>query len=137
MPSISQNIEGALNAQLAAVSGIPTIAYAGKPFSPTTGTAYVRAVYNPTSGRPFSISGASKMHQGTFEVAVVYPANTATGAASAMADLIRESFAPGSILTLNGVRLKIRYAERRAAMIDGEWVRVPVSIAWRVSSTAN
>lgn len=134
--SISQDVRAALQKRLAATPGIPAIAYEGKRYSPTKGTAFVVPVIVSGTSRPFSLDNGTIEHLASFEVAVVYPTGNGTGAVEAMADTIRERFRPGTVIYQNSVAVKIRWAERRQTMHESDWIRVPVSIGYRVMDPA-
>ena len=98
--SLYQDIRGALQNRLAAVTGIPAIAYEGKGYTPVAGTPFVEPVFIPISSPPVT-NGDQKvfLHEGLFQVAVVYPVAKGTGPAEAMADAIKASFTPGTVLS--------------------------------------
>lgn len=131
--TISQSIRGALQTQLAAVVGIPAIAYEGVEYTPAIGTPFVEPTILPTVARPFDVPSRAVQHEGTFEIAVSYPTSFGTGQVEAMADAIRAAFAPGSDLIQSGTRVRVRWSERRPTLIDPQWIRIPVSVGWRAS----
>lgn len=136
--SLYQDIRGALQNRLLTVSGLPSsVAYEGVPFKPVQGTPFVEPVFQPINGRPATCGPDHfVLHEGLFNVAVVYPAGQGTGAAEAMADLIKEAFRAGTVLTLNANQIRTHWAERKAVLHDAGWVRVPVSISWYLYSTS-
>jgi len=134
--SLYNDIRGALAAQLATVSGLPEIAPEAVPFRPTVGTAFVDYVLVPLSSRP-STMGTDHLilHEGTFEMGVVYPVNDGIGAAETMVDAIKAVFTADTVLTLNANKVRIRYSERRQALLDSTWMRIPVSVGWFLYTT--
>ena len=132
------DIRGALQARLATVVGLPEIAYEGVQFEPPIGTdgdllPYVVPVIVVGSERPFDVLGEAVSSQGTFEISCVYPSNEGTAAVEGMAEAIKAVFVNGTRLVLGSAVVKIRWAERRQAFFDADYVRVPVSIGWRVN----
>lgn len=135
--SLYTNIRGALQSRLETVEDIPTIAWEGIDFTPTTGSAFVVAIFAPQSVRPASMGNITYRHDGTFEISVVYPRFPiglpgGTFPAEEMADAIKARFTPDVPLELNSVFVRISYCERRAALIEPDWIRIPVSVAWFV-----
>jgi hypothetical protein len=63
-------------------------------------------------------------------VTLVYPSGKGTGTAEAMADLVKASFTADTTLTQGTNTVRLRYAERKSAIIDTDWIRVPVEIGW-------
>lgn len=134
--SLYQDIRGALQARLATVSGIPAIAYEALPFKPVRGTPFVACVVAPVSADQATLGdGHVVLHRGTFEVSVVYPSNKGTGDAEAMADAIKAEFRGGTVLTRNTTQVIIAGAKRSLALIEADWLRIPVSVAWHLHST--
>lgn len=136
--ALDLDIRGALQTRLATVAGIPAIAHEGQRFAPVPGTPFVPCKVVWVSGRPSTLGdGHLVAHNGTFEVAAVYPAETATGDAETLASAIKNHFKASDVLTLDGsdIKVRIRHAERLPAMEDGDWIRVPVSIAWYLFAT--
>lgn len=133
--TLYQNIRGALQTRLASVTGIPTIAYEDRRYTPVPGTPFIEAILIPISGRPQTMGDDPLLlHEGTFQIACVYPAGKGTGKAEAMADTIKGFFKVKDVLTLNGDSVRIRYSERVRALEEADWLRVPVSIGWYLYS---
>lgn len=99
-------VRAALETALAAVAGIPSIAYENRPFTPTVGTAYAAAYMlfaepdNPEIGGLYT-------ERGVFQVNLFYPLSAGPGDAEEMAGTIRTAFARGSSFTASGVTVQI------------------------------
>lgn len=137
MASVYQNIRGALQSALAAISGLPTIVYESQDYSPNPGTPFITAALVPGSGRPASMGPShAVLHEGSFEINVVWPRKrdgvaSGTGPAEAIADSIKAAFHVSNVFTLNDVTVRTRYAERiGAAMIEPDWLRLPIRVSW-------
>jgi hypothetical protein len=128
-----QEIRGALQARLLTVSGLPAVAPEGVSFEPTIGTPYVAPVLVHGSERPFDLGGAGVISAGTLEVSLVYPSGFGTAAAEAMATSIKAAFPTGLVLEQGATKVLIRWAERRSVFQDSDFIRLPVSIGWRVN----
>lgn len=136
--SLYQDIEGALETRLNTVPGLPAVAAEGQTYNPTAGVPFVEPVHIPISSPP-TTNGDQKiyLHEGLFQIAVVYPVTKGRGPAVAMADLIKSYFTPGTVLTKGNAVVRFRSAQRSRALIDSQWVRIPVSIAWYLHSQTN
>ena len=129
--SLYQDIRGALQTKLAAVSGVPQLVYEGFAYEPVIGTPFCVCQILPIYSRPATLGPAHLVwHRGTFELALVYPSGRGTGTAEAMADTIKAAFTADVTATQNNVTVRFRHAERRPIIVDTPWIRVPVSIAW-------
>lgn len=131
--SLYQNIRGALQTRAATASGFPPVAqraYENRLFTSTTGVPYARMTLIPSSGRPFSLSGARRYHNGMFQVDIFYPTLVGTAAAEQVADAVRAVFVPGTKVPLNGDMVLIAYSERHAGLDGKDWLQIPVTIGW-------
>jgi hypothetical protein len=146
MPSISQNIRGALTARALSAPGMPTddtlISYEGVTFAPPApfkDVTWVRLSFMPVSIRPFAVNNKSKQHIGLFQVSLFWAneGDPGTGALEAWGDAVRAVFNPGTDLFQNGTHVRVRYAER-ASVNDDEpgWMHCPVSIGWQCFNAA-
>lgn len=142
MPSLYQNIRGALQNQALTAVGFPAanqVSYEGAEFSSTHGVSWAKLSLMPQRGRSAVIGAAQKLHSGLFQVDIFDPARggPGTGGTEAKADAVKAVFAPGTVLTLNGERVVIDYSERAAAIITPDWIQVPVTVGWRCYSSNN
>lgn len=140
MTTLSQDIRGALHAQVITAAGFPAsnlIAEEGMPFAPSEGTTWAELSFRPVAQRPFTVGGFGRMklHRGTYLVNISTPAGTGTANAEVLADAVRDVFQPGDRLVLDGAYVIIDYSERSPALLDAEWTRVPVTIGWRCFSS--
>lgn len=134
--SLFQEIYGALLARARTADGIPTEeSQEGSKYSPVTGTPFVGFTLTPTGSRPATIGrGGLTLHEGLFIVSLFYPNGTGVGAAAAIADAVRAKFVPGDDLTQGASIVRIRYSERAQAVIDNNWLQIPVNIGWSCHS---
>lgn len=128
------DIRGALQSRLAATSGIPSIAYEGIEFTPVVGTPWCEAIFVPAGNGGPSTTGQLIRHEGSFEVSLVYPTGNGTGLAEAMADAVKARFKVTDLAMVGSTTVRFRYAERRQALIDTDWIRIPISIGWYLYS---
>lgn len=127
----SSDIRRALEQQLSAISGLPSVAYENAEFGPTTGTAWVRATFQPQTTRKAAKGpDAAELYEGLFLIDVFYPQGSGPADAEVMADTIKAQFDPGDIYTQNGKRIRIEYSERGQGRVDSPWYFVPVLVRW-------
>lgn len=130
------DIRGALQSRLAAVTGVPAIAYEGMPYTPVIGTPFINAQIVQSNGRPATMGDDHLLlHSGSFELGVTYPSGAGTLAAETMADTIKADFRANDVLTQGSTKVRLRYAERYMADITPDWVRIPISIGWYLFAT--
>ena len=145
MTTINQDIRGALQIAAAAVSGFPSsaqIAYEGRKFTPTIGTAWARMKYAPASARAAVVGAALIVHRGLFYIELYWPAanegGPGTGDLESLADAVRAAFRPGNAALSNGAAaVTIEYAERGDVTEDPDpnWLRCAVTVGWNCYST--
>ena len=134
--SLFQDIRGALQNNLAGVSGIPAIAWEGVPYSPVVGTPFVEPVLFPTSSIPRTMGAAHLiLHEGLFLVTLVYPAVGGTGTMEAMADTVKAAYNVSTPLALNSREVRVRSSQRGGVEMDSDWMRLLVSIGWYTYDT--
>ena len=159
MASIYNDIRAALETKLAATSNLPAIAYQNVPFSPTTGTPFLKTQFVPTLRRP-AVMGLNpqQRYQGVFSVTVFTPEGNGPGSAEGYVGTIINAFeaatsiyydnvndalltedeafivleSGGRTLLDNVTYVSIEYAERQLALMDSPWFYVPVDIGWYI-----
>lgn len=140
MPTVSQDIRGAIQIRAATASGFPASgqrAYEGLIFRPTIGTAWAQITIAPSTIRPFDLAAARRTHKGVAIISVHIPTNGGVGTAAAevAGDNVRAVFAPGTRLFQGSERVDIDFCERKQAIVDPDWISCPVEIAWTAHSS--
>ena len=156
---ILNDIRATMDTALAAVSGLPDIAFENAPFEQNAGTPHLRTAFFLTSRRP-AVRGPNPQHryQGLYQVTVAVPTDQGTGAALEYADLILTEFdgstdlffntvdevlltesgafitteSGARILRDNVVNVSIEYSELGSPFYDDPFYCVPVQVAWYV-----
>lgn len=121
-------VRSALEVALAAMTPAISTAYENAPFTPVAGTPYQRVFLmaaepaNPEMGR-------FTRDQGILQVSLAYPLNAGPAAATARAELIRDTFYRGLSLTSGGIVTTIERTPEIAPgrVEEDRWV-VPVRI---------
>ncbi len=161
MASVYDDIRAALEAQLAGISGIPSIAWENVTFTRTTGQSYVKPRLFPTVREPAHRGLNPQMYyQGLFRVDCYAPEGSGPSVVDSIANLVIDNFeatssiyfdtlnnkiitedgafitteSGGSLLADDVINVSIRYAEREQGTPDGAFFMVPVNISWYIYS---
>lgn len=119
-------LQNTLNARLAALTGLPDVAWQNQPYTPTNGTEYLRPTLLPANNDPATLSWTETM-TGVYQVDVFMPSSIrGPAAALTRAEDIAEHFRASDIADLS-----IRSITVGQALPDGAYYRVPVSIVYR------
>ena len=89
--SLINNIQNALNTQLATVSGLPTVYYPNVENTPSQGTSWVRPTLLPANSVLYTLNNAN-MHQGIYQVDIFTQIKKGTAPLWLIADSIRDNF---------------------------------------------
>ena len=129
---ILNDIRATMDTALAAVSGLPDIAFENAPFEQNAGTAHLRASLFLTSRRPATRGpDPQNRYQGIYQVVVAVPTDQGAGAAMDYADLIMTEFDGSS--DIDGTpTVSIEYSETSGAVFSDPFYLLPVNIAWYV-----
>jgi len=129
---ILNDIRATMDTALAAVSGLPDIAFENAPFEQNAGTPHLRASLFLTSRRPATRGpDPQNRYQGIYQVVVAVPTDQGAGAAMDYADLIMTEFDGSS--DIDGTpTVSIEYSETSGAVFSDPFYLLPVNIAWYV-----
>jgi hypothetical protein len=129
---ILNDIRATLDTALAAVSGLPAIAFENAPFEQNAGTPHLRASLFLTSRRPATRGpDPQNRYQGIYQVVVAVPTDQGAGAAMDYADLIMTEFDGSSDIT-GTPTVSIEYSEPGGPVFSDPFYLLPVNIAWYV-----
>lgn len=133
MASIYDDIRRVLETTLSGVVGIPSIAWENISFSPSTTSPYVKPRFAPTVREP-AVRGLNPQmyYQGVFVVDVCVPEGVGPAVGDDLADTIIDAFDAPNDLTVNGISITIRYAERELGTIEGAYYTIPVNVGWLI-----
>jgi len=129
---ILNDIRATMDTALAAVSGLPDIAFENAPFEQNAGTPHLRASLFLTSRRPATRGpDPQNRYQGIYQVVVAVPTDQGAGAAMDYADLIMTEF-DGSSDIEGTPTVSIEYSETSGAVFSDPFYLLPVNVAWYV-----
>lgn len=129
MSTFFKDIQGALRAQLSSLPSAPPISWENRNYTPDSKVLYLRAtsLQGETVQACLGDSGED-MHDGIFQVDVFIPDNKGR---TAWADAIADHFKRGTVLTRNGVNVRIRSTSISPGIKDNHFYIVPVSIVYQ------
>ena len=132
------SIRAAFVTKLQAFTGLPAVAWENVPYTPTTGTPYLKPVLLPAE--PFQAelgtAGANR-HSGIYQISIMYPSSiVGVAALNTLAANLCDHFKRGTVLTYSGVTVTIQKAYMSAVMQETDWQMVPITIQYR-TDTAN
>lgn len=131
MASEYQNIRKALEAHLAAITGLPEVSWENVEFSPTTGTSFVRPQFLPTLREP-AVRGPNpqQLYRGLYTVLCYAPENEGPKVTEDIADLIIDAFEATTDISGSGVIVSIRNVDREPGISLSPWHYIPVNVNW-------
>ena len=95
--SLNNNIQNALATQLAAVPGIPSIAFPNTNYEPAAGTSFVRPSLMPSRSVLYTFTQGK--HEGMYQVDIFTSVKKGTAPLLLIADAIRDKFRSQNKLT--------------------------------------
>jgi hypothetical protein len=162
MSVIYKKIRAALEKHLVDSSfTLPPIAWENVDFSPTTGTAFIKVQFQPTSRRP-SVMGTNPQHryQGIMTILCYSPEGSGPGTSQTVTDQLLTRFNSTTdifydldsgqllteeaafLITESGSRLlrdnviyvSVEYSQQESSYINSPWYVTPITVAWYVYS---
>lgn len=132
MTDITDDIRAGLETKLAAISGLPTIAWENVSFEPTTDQSYIKPRFIPTLREP-SVRGLNPQQKylGIFLIECYSPEGEGPAAANAIAKTIVEEFEATTDINTADCDIHIRFTERNQGQIEGAHYMVSVNVSWQ------
>lgn len=126
------DVQSALNDRLNTDFPTTPVAWENYPFSPTTGTPYLRAWILPAESDVVTLGpNPVILRTGIFQIDCCYPLGKGWGPAKSKAAEIVEDFKAGTRFVYNGLTVQVDRAWPGPGAIDEQgWYRVPVSIKY-------
>ena len=119
------DIQAALDTKLKTITGTP-VAFPNVPYTPQAGKTYLRAFYLPAETVQAAMGSIGKDEtNGIYQVDVVVPRGSGR---PQLLDTVADLFKRGTVLTYNGVSVRIRSVSLGPAILEDEWYFVPVSV---------
>lgn len=126
-----KDIQAALDNWLDTGTASIDIAWENAGYTPSVGTEYLRPTLIPAKTRQATLgSGGRNEVSGTYVVGCFYPAGDGSADALTMADAICSRFRRGTVISANGLAVRIDRVVRLKAVQEPRWFQVPVAIGW-------
>jgi hypothetical protein len=126
------DIRVALESHLAALTtSMPPVAWPNVPFTPVTGTTYLRAAFIPVLRRPVTTGpDPEQRHSGLFYVTIYTPEEKGAAEGIGLADDLLSHFnGSDAIVTTNAI-VRLEYSEAKMALHDPPFYAIPIEIGW-------
>lgn len=128
------DIAGALRARLSTLTSLPPVAWENINYTPSSTTLYLRPTILPAPTAQASLGDSGRdLHEGIFQIDVFIPDGSGR---STWPDSIADHFKRGTILTQNGVTVRIKNASIGTAFKDENFYQVPVTIDYQSFTSA-
>lgn len=129
--TVMNDIRQALDARLAATSGLPSVFFENVENEQVPTTSHIRVQFIPTSRRPAN-RGPSPQHriQGLYVLTICTPVDEGSGLALDYVDSLLARFNGSSNVTGVAITVSIEYSEAGSAFVDEPFYCVPIEIAW-------
>jgi len=139
--SIYQDIRAALEGRLNDTVGLPTIAWENVRFDPTTGTPFLKPMFQPVL-RTQSAMATTPPHryQGLFTILCYYPEGNGPGASQATVDALVDRFDSTTDISytnsdLETIVVSIRGVQQESSYINSPWFITPTTVSWFIYHT--
>lgn len=127
MTTIFNDIQAALDSHMASMAGGTPIAWPNVTYKPAAGTTYFKVDYLPGETIQASLgSSGQDITNGIYQVSIVMPRGKGR---TTLTDTIADHFSRGSVLSYNGIKLRVRGVSVGPNIYDGAWTIVPVSVS--------
>lgn len=129
--TVMNDIRQALDARLAATSGLPSVFFENVENEQVPTTSHIRVQFIPTSRRPAN-RGPSPQHriQGLYVLTICTPVDEGSGLALDYVDSLLDRFNGSSDVAGVAITVSIEYSEAQSAFVDEPFYCVPIEIAW-------
>jgi hypothetical protein len=134
MSTVFNDVQTALDARLASLSGGLDIAFPNIPYEPAANETYLRASFLPAEVVQAALGASGKDRiEGIYQVDVFTVAGTGR---TNIPDTIADHFKRGTNLTYNNNTVRIINVSINPVIISGSWQQVPVQIDFYSYMTA-
>jgi hypothetical protein len=131
------DIETALDSNLNDMVLLPDVAWPNAVYTPTIGTMYLRPTFLPGDTDPAAIgSTAQDVTSGLYQIDIYAESGRGQIEILEMADRIADQFKRGSVLTYNGVNVRVVRTSRGGATVRDGWFVLPVTITFNTYTDA-
>lgn len=129
--TVINDIRQALDAKLAAGSGLPALAFQNVSYEQVPETPHIRVQFIPTSRRPANRGPSPQhRHQGLYILTVCTEMDKGSGAALDYVDALLALFDGSTDVVGTAINVSIDYSEMQEAYMDDPFYCAPVQVSW-------
>lgn len=127
-----ESVSTALTTQFAAIGSGEKV-YEAVPYTPVSGTAYLRETFMPAQPHTVEIGSTAPVRAlGLYQIDVFAPGgSTGSYAGKQLADTVMEKFKAGTTLTSGTTQVLITKTYRLTGRTEADWYHIPVIVEWR------
>lgn len=133
------DIEAVLNSRLVEYAqnaansvGLDNIAWTNTVYDPVLGTPYIQPNFVPASSAPVGVGQESLIREvGFYQVSVAVPSDEGKGTLKQIMTELQEYFKQGSVLTHNGVQVRVQRYRIFDTFSSPDWYIQIVRVEWR------
>lgn len=126
MATVFNDIQSALDNRLNSYTGDYEVAWPNTSFEPEADQTFLSPSFLPADTLQASLGSAGKDNtQGVYQIDVVYPAGTGR---TTIPDELADHFKRGTVLSYNGVNVRVRSVSIAPALTEGAFHFVPISV---------
>ena len=129
--TVINDIRQALDAHLAAATGLPAVAYDNVGFSQAPAVPHIRVQFIPTSRRPANRGpNPQHRHQGLYILTVCVESGKGAGGALDVVDALLGEFNGSTDVAGSSINASIDYSEMQSPYEDEPFYCAPVQVSW-------
>lgn len=134
MATTFNDIQSALDNRLNSLSGGYDVAWPNISYEPTGEATFLSPNFIPDDTTQVGLGASGKDEtNGIYQIDVIYPAGSGR---SAIPDSIADHFKRGTVMSYNGVNVRVRSVSIAQAITEGAYHFVPVSVNFQTYTDA-
>lgn len=124
-----KDLRSAVRDRLQSLTGVPSIAWEGREFTPVKGEPYVTESIIPVSSDVMATGlGGYIAHTVTANFTLHYPVNSGTVALESLAGALMQHFRPGTVLSYGDAAVTVQQVERVGLTQEPDWLNGTVIV---------
>lgn len=127
-----RKISAALSSRLSTLPSSPPVAYENVEYKPVDGQAWLRESYLPANSSTVGLEPTgSTDFVGVYQISIYTPLDDSKFEAHQLVDAITAHFTRGTVLSFEGLNVKIEQVNVAQGLRSNGWWLMPVSVNWR------
>lgn len=128
LATMHKELRAGLRQTITGLSGLPEMAWQGRPFTETVGTAFIREKYMPIYSRKASVGKSSVLaHRIVYLLTLFYPANSGTNDMDEMAGALMKLLEPGTSIAYGTSDAKVEEVEQKDNGQEPNWISCTIT----------